>query len=88
MPPDVALSVIIPVFNERRIVSQLRTRGRAMPIAQPIIIVDDGPTGGTAAALRELAAEPPDAFQRGEAIFHERNAGNGAAIRTAIPAAQ
>ena len=86
MPTDVTLSVIIPVFNERLTVSQLVARVRAVPIAKQIIIVDDCSTDGTAAVIRALAAEPADAFNRVEAIFHEQNAGKGAAIRTAIPA--
>jgi len=86
VPSDFTLSVIIPVFNERLTVGQLVARVRAVPIPKQIILVDDCSTDGTAAVIRELAAEPADAFNRVEAIFHEQNAGKGAAIRTAIPA--
>jgi glycosyltransferase involved in cell wall biosynthesis len=83
---DITLSVIIPVFNERLTVRQLVGRVRAVPIRKQIILVDDCSTDGTADVVRALAAEPPDAHNRVEAIFHPRNAGKGAAIRTAIPA--
>ncbi|MFN8641686.1 MAG: glycosyltransferase [Candidatus Binatia bacterium] len=86
MRTDVTLSVIIPVYNERLTVRRLVGRVRAVPIRKQIIIVDDCSTDGTATVVRELAAEPPDDHNRIEAIFHQRNAGKGAAIRTAIPA--
>lgn len=85
MRSDFTLSVIIPVFNERLTLRQLVARVRAVPIRKQIIIVDDCSTDGTAAVVRELAAVPADAHNRVEAIFQPRNAGKGAAIRTAIP---
>ena len=86
MQTDFTLSVIIPVFNERLTVRQLVARVRAVPIRKQVIIVDDCSTDGTGDVIRQLAAEPSDAHNRVEAIFHPQNAGKGAAIRTAIPA--
>jgi glycosyltransferase involved in cell wall biosynthesis len=76
------LSVLMPVYNERR---TLRTIVRRVldcpsPIPLELVAVDDGSTDGSAEILRELAAADP----RVRPFFHERNRGKGAAIRTAI----
>ena len=86
MRSDFTLSVIVPVFNERLTVRKLVQRVREVPIRKQIIVVDDCSTDGTIDVVRELAAEPADAHNRIEAIFHSQNAGKGAAIRSAIPA--
>ena len=78
------LSVIVPVFNERGTIRKLLERVRAVPIKKEIIVVDDGSTDGTAGILRELAATGGDPMNRLQVIFHERNAGKGAAVRTGI----
>ena len=88
MRPDFTLSVIVPVFNERLTVRSLVAQVRAVPIRKQIILVDDCSTDGTADVVRALAAEPADPLNRVQAIFHEQNAGKGAAIRTAIPAVE
>ncbi|HVM98041.1 MAG TPA: glycosyltransferase, partial [Candidatus Acidoferrales bacterium] len=72
---DFTLSVIVPVFNERVTLRQLIDRVRGVPIRKQIIIVDDGSTDGTAQVVSDLAAAPPDPFNRVTAFFHERNAG-------------
>ncbi len=82
-PPT--LSVIVPVFNERITVRKLLARVRAVPIAKQIVIVDDGSTDGTADVVRAVVAEGDDEQNRVHALFHARNLGKGAAIRTALP---
>ena len=74
------LSVIIPVYNEMRTIEEILRRVRAVDIAKEVIIVDDGSTDGTREFLRSVERE--DGFK---VIFHARNKGKGAAIRTAIP---
>jgi glycosyltransferase involved in cell wall biosynthesis len=76
------LSVLMPVFNERR---TLRTIVRRVlecpsPIPLELIAVDDGSTDDSAEILRELARL--DA--RVKPVFHTRNLGKGAAVQTAI----
>lgn len=74
------LSVIIPVYNEIRTIEEILRRVRAVDIAKEVIVVDDGSTDGTREFLRSV--ERKDGFK---VIFHDRNRGKGAAIRTAIP---
>lgn len=74
------LSVLMPVYNERATVVEILRRVQAVPLSLEIVVVDDGSTDGTREILRTLAAEDPSL----RVIFHERNMGKGAAIRTAI----
>ena len=77
----VKLSVIIPVYNERATIREILNRVRAVDVGmeKEIIVVDDGSTDGTRELLREEEA-------RGDIllVFHERNQGKGAAVRTGI----
>src|SRR5579884_4141374 len=47
IPEGFMLSVIIPVYNERRWIGELLRRVRAVPIPKEIIVVDDASTDGT-----------------------------------------
>jgi glycosyltransferase involved in cell wall biosynthesis len=78
------LSILVPVFNEVATVRVLLERVMAVPFTKEIIVVDDYSTDGTRAALEAFRREVPDTPQnRIELVFHERNQGKGAAIRTA-----
>jgi glycosyltransferase involved in cell wall biosynthesis len=72
------LSVIVPVFNEKATVLPLLEKVLAVAIDKEVIIVDDGSTDGTREILR--AFQHPDV----RIVFHEKNQGKGAAIRTAV----
>jgi glycosyltransferase involved in cell wall biosynthesis len=76
------LSVLMPVYNERRTLRTIVGRVLASPTPIPLelIAVDDGSTDGSAEILRALASLDP----RVKPVFHERNQGKGAAIQTAI----
>jgi glycosyltransferase involved in cell wall biosynthesis len=76
------LSIIIPVYNEVRTLDELVARVRAVPVAKEIVLVDDGSTDGSRERMRELG-KLPDV----RALFHDRNMGKGAALRTGIAAA-
>ena len=73
------VSVIVPVYNEAAHVDELLQAIHASPVKKQIIIVDDGSTDG----MREkLQAIPP--VEDVTVVFHEKNHGKGAAIRTAL----
>ena len=74
------LSVIIPVFNERNTVMKILDLIRAVPFPKEMVIVDDGSTDGTREILQSRVTGQKDCV----VLFHERNQGKGAAIRTGI----
>lgn len=78
--PAFVLSVIIPVYNERATVLALLARVRRAPFVKQIIMVDDGSTDGTRDLLRQQVDGNPDVL----VVYHERNRGKGAALRTGI----
>ena len=77
------LSIVIPCYNERATIAAIVDAVRNSPIPdKEIIVVDDFSRDGTAELLR---TEIAPLVQR--VIFHERNQGKGAALRTGIAAA-
>jgi dolichol-phosphate mannosyltransferase len=73
------VSVIVPVYNETAHLDELLRAIHASPVKKQIIIVDDGSTDGTREKLQAL---PP--IDDVTVVFHGRNYGKGAAIRTAL----
>jgi dolichol-phosphate mannosyltransferase len=73
------VSVVVPVYNEAAHVHELLQAIHASPVKKEVVIVDDGSTDGT----REILQALPDSDDV-TIIFHERNCGKGAAIRTAL----
>ena len=78
IPDDFKLSVIMPVYNEKNTVLRVIERVLAVPVAKEVIIIDNFSTDGTREILESISE--PDTT----AIFHERNMGKGASIRTGI----
>lgn len=72
------LSVIIPVYNEAKTILEIIRRVKESPFDKEIIVVDDGSTDGTGNLLRAYGSEI-------KVLYHEKNQGKGAAIRTALP---
>ena len=73
------VSVIVPVYNEAAHVDELLRAIHASPVKKEIIIVDDGSTDGTREKLQAMPLADDVTV-----IFHEKNCGKGAAIRTAL----
>ena len=79
------LSVLVPAYNEVGTIRALLDRVRAVPIRKEIIVVDDCSTDGTRAEIEAYRRETPDTPEnRLVVVFHEQNAGKGAAVRTAV----
>jgi glycosyltransferase involved in cell wall biosynthesis len=77
------LSIVIPCYNEAKTIQAIIEAVRAAPVEEKeIIIVDDGSTDGTRELLRTAVA-PLVA----RVLYHERNQGKGAALRTGFAAA-
>lgn len=74
------LSVIIPVFNEQDTIEKILSRVEAVGLADEIIVVDDGSTDGTRDTLEGLQDSSPHL----QILFHDKNVGKGAAVRTGI----
>jgi glycosyltransferase involved in cell wall biosynthesis len=80
------LSILMPVFNERDTVETAidHVAGAEFPVDDfELVIVDDGSTDGTRELLTEQDRPP---WVR--VLLHDRNQGQGAAIRTALSAAR
>jgi len=73
------LAVIVPAYNEEATVAEIIRRLQAQPVVSQIIIVDDGSTDGTYAAVTPWLNDPQVTILR-----HEVNRGKGRAIRTGL----
>ena len=92
------VSILIPVYNEQATLREILHRVRSVDLVidaahstylegpivleREIVLVDDGSTDGSEAILREEAAKGDI-----KVVFHGRNRGKGAAVRTGIQAA-
>jgi glycosyltransferase involved in cell wall biosynthesis len=76
------VSVVVPVYNEVRTIEEIISCVQAVPLEKEIIIVDDGSTDGTRPRLQEMSRE-----KAVKVLYHERNQGKGAALRTGFGAA-
>src|SRR4051795_4770302 len=78
------LSILIPVYNERTVAERSISLVLAAPLPEEmereLIVVDDCSTDGTWDILQRLATD----FPQIRLFRHEKNAGKGAAVRTAI----
>ena len=77
------ISVIIPVFNEERTITEIVARVQAVDPQSEIIIVNDGSTDGTAAQLKTIDST----YDNVRVFEHKLNRGKGAALRTGLAAA-
>jgi glycosyltransferase involved in cell wall biosynthesis len=77
------LSVVIPCYNESKTINDIveSVKASAYPDKE-IIIIDDYSTDGTRDILKDQIAAKVD-----QIIYHDKNQGKGAALRTGIQAA-
>jgi glycosyltransferase involved in cell wall biosynthesis len=77
------ISVVVPVYNERKTIQEILRRIQVMNIASEIIVVDDGSTDGTREILNSI---DPDGIVR--VVYQQKNQGKGAAVRQGIKEAK
>lgn len=79
------LTVVMPAYNERDTIERAVAGVFAANVADSLelVIVDDGSTDGTRELLRETTWP-----EQVRILYHERNRGKGAAVRTALEAAR
>ena len=86
----VSLSILVPVYNERYLVAESLARLDVLERDQTfsrigMIVVDDGSVDGTSAVLDAFAASRGDNGRVAwKFLRHDKNAGKGAAVRTAL----
>lgn len=82
LPQTPELTILMPVFDERATIDDAIRDALEAPLpieAREVVIVDDGSTDGTREHLRGL-----DLPANVQVVFHDRNQGKGAALRTGL----
>ena len=80
MKNDVQVSIIIPCYNEVTFLPEIIDRVRRAPVKNiNIILVDDCSSDGTTALIKTDIASQVD-----KVIYHPKNKGKGAAIRSGV----
>ena len=77
------LSVVIPVYNEVGTIKEIVSRVQAVDLEKEIVIVDDGSTDGTREQLQKITLS----HENIRVLYHDRNQGTGAALRTGFEGA-
>jgi glycosyltransferase involved in cell wall biosynthesis len=92
LKPTTSLSVLVPAYNEQHLIApsldRLRLLGESPYLDRVrVIVVDDGSSDGTSAALERFSrslADAPSTKMEWTLIRHESNQGKAAAIHTGL----
>jgi glycosyltransferase involved in cell wall biosynthesis len=74
------LSIVMPVYNEHRTLTEVIERVLAIPLEMELICVDDGSRDGS----REILAELQNQHSNLRVLLQPKNMGKGAALRRGI----
>ena len=72
------ISVVMPVYNEVDTIEEILSRVNSVAMDKEIIVVDDFSTDGTRERLEEIVQDQDHL----KVLYHDRNKGKGAALRT------
>ena len=76
---QIILTIIVPAYNEKKSISKIIDQiNEKIIYTKQIIVIDDFSNDGTRDIIRNLS-------NIDEIVFHQRNMGKGAAIKSAIP---
>ena len=76
---QIILTIIVPAYNEKKSISKIIDQiNEKIIYTKQIIVIDDFSNDGTRDIVQNLS-------NIDEIIFHQRNMGKGAAIKSAIP---
>ena len=76
---QIILTIIVPAYNEKKSISKIIDQiNEKIIYTKQIIVIDDFSNDGTRDVIKNLS-------NIDEIIFHQRNMGKGAAIKSAIP---
>lgn len=80
-PEKMNVSIVMPVYNEREYITEVIKRVTDTGIPAELVVVDDFSRDGTRDVLKKLESEWKGTCKL-RVLFHERNMGKGAALRT------
>jgi glycosyltransferase involved in cell wall biosynthesis len=75
------LSIVIPIYNEEKLIGTVLERVRKLPFELELILVNDASVDNTQSILDKEKEQYPE---NTIVLVHEKNQGKGAAIRTGL----